>query len=84
MSAIKHLLRLRRPDLVLTGINSGGHVDEDPRGKPYYWIGPVREDGVAESGTDLAAINEKRVSVTPIYMNLSNFPVLASLKRVFG
>ena len=41
------------------------------------------EDGIAEPGTDLAAINEKRVSVTPIYLNLTNIPVLASLKRVF-
>jgi 5'-nucleotidase len=56
----------------------------DPRGRPYYWIGPVREDGVAEPGTDLAAINQKQVSVTPIYLNLTNIPVLASLKKVFG
>jgi 5'-nucleotidase len=56
----------------------------DPRGKPYYWIGPVREDGVTEPGTDLAAVNEKQVSVTPIYLNLTNVPVLASLKKVFG
>lgn len=56
----------------------------DPRGRPYYWIGPVREDGTAEPGTDLAAINEKQVSVTPIYLNLTNVPVLASLKKVFG
>jgi broad specificity polyphosphatase/5'/3'-nucleotidase SurE len=56
----------------------------DPRGRPYYWIGPVREDGFAQPGTDLAAINEKQVSVTPIYLNLTNVPVLASLKKVFG
>jgi 5'-nucleotidase len=55
----------------------------DPRGRPYYWIGPVREDGVAEPGTDLAAINDKQVSVTPIYLNLTNTPVLASLKKAF-
>jgi 5'-nucleotidase len=55
----------------------------DPRGRPYYWIGPVREDGVAEPGTDLAAINESLVSVTPIYLNLTNIPVLGSLKKVF-
>jgi 5'-nucleotidase len=55
----------------------------DPRGRPYYWIGPVREDGFAEPGTDLAAINEKQVSVTPIYLNLTNVPVLDSLKKVF-
>jgi 5'-nucleotidase len=178
MLAVKHLLRERRPDLVLSGINGGGNVGEDltysgtvaaameatlldipaialsqhfvdgapihwqtaerfapdvirrltelpwpehtlinvnfpaaapravrgiavtsqgkraiadnlterfdPRGRPYYWIGPVREDGVAEPGTDLAAINENRVSVTPIYLNLTNIPVLASLKKVFA
>jgi|SRR5215469_1970303 len=56
----------------------------DPRGRPYYWIGPVREDGAAEPGTDLAAINANQVSVTPIYLNLTHVPVLASLKRVFG
>lgn len=178
MLAVKHLLRERRPDLVLSGVNGGGNVGEDltysgtvaaameatlldipaialsqhfldgegipwrtaarfapevirrlselpwpehtlinvnfpaaepqavrgiavtsqgkraiadnlterfdPRGRPYYWIGPVREDGIAEPGTDLAAINEKQVSVTPIYLNLTSVPVLASLKKVFG
>ena len=176
MLAVKHLLRDRRPDLVLSGINAGGNVGEDltysgtvaaameatllgipaialsqhyldgepipwptaerfapevirrltalpwpehtlininfpfagpqevrgiavtsqgkraiadnlterfdPRGRPYYWIGPVREEGAAEPGTDLAAINDKLVSVTPIYLNLTNVPVLASLKKV--
>ncbi len=178
MLAVKHLLRERRPDLILSGINAGGNVGEDltysgtvaaameatlldipaialsqhyldgkpipwqtaarfasevisrltqlpwpehtlinvnfpfaapedvrgiavtsqgkraiadnlterldPRGRPYYWIGPVREDGLAEPGTDLAAINDKQVSVTPIYLNLTHMPVLASLKKVFG
>jgi 5'-nucleotidase len=54
------------------------------RGQPYYWIGPIREDGVAEPGTDLAAISKKQVSITPIYLDLTNLPVLASLKKVFG
>jgi 5'-nucleotidase len=56
----------------------------DPHGRAYYWIGPVARTGVAEPGTDLAAINEKRISVTPIYLNLTNIPVLASLKEVFA
>jgi len=29
MLAIKHLLRDRRPDLVLSGVNAGGNVGED-------------------------------------------------------
>jgi 5'-nucleotidase len=55
----------------------------DPRGRPYYWIGPMRENGNAEPGTDLAAISDRQVSVTPIYLDLTNIPVLAALKKVF-
>src|SRR6266513_2408053 len=51
----------------------------DPRGRPYYWIGPVREAGEAEPGTDVAALAADRVSITPIYLNLTNVPVLAAL-----
>lgn len=56
----------------------------DPRGRPYYWIGPVRENGDGEPGTDLAAIAERRVSVTPIHLDLTDRSVLVALKKVFG
>ncbi len=55
----------------------------DPRGRPYYWIGPIREEGEAEPGTDVAALSGNKVSITPIYLNLTNVPVLAALRRVF-
>ena len=55
----------------------------DPRGRPYYWIGPVREAGGAEPGTDVAALTEHKVSITPIYLDLTNVPVLAALRKVF-
>ncbi len=55
----------------------------DPRGRPYYWIGPVREDGGAAPGTDVAAIGAHKVSITPIYLDLTNVPVLAALRKVF-
>ncbi|HEX3537778.1 MAG TPA: 5'/3'-nucleotidase SurE [Stellaceae bacterium] len=55
----------------------------DPRGKPYYWIGPARETGEAEPGTDVAAVADGCVSITPIYLDLTNIPVLASLKKLF-
>src|SRR6266436_9875245 len=32
----------------------------DPRGRPYYWIGPTREEGEAEPGTDVAALAGNR------------------------
>jgi 5'-nucleotidase len=55
----------------------------DPRGRPYYWIGQIREAGGAEPGTDVAALAERKVSITPIYLDLTNVPVLAALRQVF-
>jgi 5'-nucleotidase len=55
----------------------------DPRGQRYYWIGPVREEGGAEPGTDVAAVGDNKVSITPIYLDLTNVPVLAALRSVF-
>ena len=56
----------------------------DPHGRPYFWIGPVREAGGAEPGTDVAALRENKVSITPIHLDLTNVPVLAELRRVFA
>lgn len=55
----------------------------DPRGRPYYWIGQIRETGGAEPGTDVAALGANRVSITPIYLDLTNVPVLAALRELF-
>lgn len=53
------------------------HVD--PRGKPYYWIGELREGFRAEGGTDFEAIDEGYVSVTPMRSDLTNHHVLGHL-----
>jgi 5'-nucleotidase len=55
----------------------------DPRGRPFFWIGAVREAGGAEPGTDVCALLDNKVSITPIYLDLTNVPVLASLRKVF-
>ncbi len=55
----------------------------DPRGRPYYWIGSLRSDAVAKPGTDLAAVEGRRISVTPIHLDLTHQPTLKSLKQVF-
>jgi 5'-nucleotidase len=53
----------------------------DPRGRHYYWIGPARPNGEAEPGTDLAALADNRVSITPVHLNLTNVPVVAALRE---
>ncbi len=52
----------------------------DPRGKPYYWIGEVRDGFRAEGGTDFEAIDEGYVSVTPMRSDLTNHSAIAGLK----
>lgn len=53
----------------------------DPRGKPYYWIGEVRNGFHAGGGTDFEAIDEGFVSVTPMRSDLTNHPAIALLKN---
>jgi len=53
----------------------------DPRGKPYYWIGEVREGFRAEGGTDFEAIDEGYVSVTPMRSDLTNHAAIELLKN---
>lgn len=61
-------------------------VDErmDGRGNPYYWIGFERERGNPPAGTDIAAVFNKRISITPLHMNLTQLDTLAKLREIFG
>ena len=52
----------------------------DPRGKPYYWIGEVRQGFRAEGGTDFEAVDEGYVSVTPMRSDLTNYPAIKILE----
>ena len=52
----------------------------DPRGKPYYWIGEVRDGFRAEGGTDFEAVEEGFVSVTPMRSDLTNYPAIELLE----
>jgi 5'-nucleotidase len=57
----------------------------DPRGRPYYWIGPMREEDAQQSppDTDFGAIGEGKVSLTPINLDLTNFRAFDALKQAF-
>jgi 5'-nucleotidase len=56
----------------------------DPRGRPYYWIGPLRETGNGVAGTDITEITNGRITVTPILLDLTNASALAALRKVFA
>jgi 5'-nucleotidase len=46
---------------------------EDPRGRPYYWIGGDAPTGVPEEGTDIGAVSAGYVSITPISLDLTAY-----------
>jgi len=54
---------------------------EDPRGRPYYWIGGEAPTGVPESGTDFGALGEGYVSITPLQLDLTAHELLESLQN---
>jgi len=51
----------------------------DPRGRPYYWIGGDAPTGVPERGTDVGALAEGFVSVTPLQLDLTAYHTLPDL-----
>lgn len=55
----------------------------DPHGEKHYWIGggkPYWEHG---EDTDIQAVQESYVSVTPIHLDLTNYEALTFLKERF-
>lgn len=64
-------------------VNDQLHRRVDPRGRPYYWVGPLNDaDGVAPD-TDLAVLSDGSISVTPLHLDLTHRPTMESLKQVF-
>jgi len=55
----------------------------DPRGRPYYWIGGAHVDTHAD-GTDLTAVAEGWVSITPLHLDLTDYRALSELERRVG
>lgn len=51
----------------------------DPRSKPYYWIGGDAPTGVPERGTDVGALAEGFVSVTPLQLDLTAYHTFTDL-----
>lgn len=56
----------------------------DPRGQRYYWFGLDAIEHTPDHGTDLEAIGEGYVSVTPLQLDLTHHASLAGLAQRFG
>ncbi len=55
----------------------------DGRGIPYFWIAFTRgEQATASHGTDLAGIADKRITVTPLRLDMTDEPFMTRLAQV--
>ena len=51
----------------------------DPHGNPIYWVGPPGAEADAGPGTDFYAIRQRRVSVTPLHVDLTRHATLTQV-----
>ena len=56
----------------------------DLRGRDYYWMGFKGQRSAPPAGTDLAAIGEGRISVTPLHIDLTHRETVHALKGALG
>jgi 5'-nucleotidase len=52
---------------------------KDPRGRSYYWIGGDAPSGIPEDGSDIGALAEGSVSISPLGLDLTAYPVMVEL-----
>jgi 5'-nucleotidase len=75
-----------RPDEHPTGIKivrqcTNAWIDsyeerKDPRGRSYFWHNTLFRLGDTEEDTDVAALRENYITVTPLQFDLTHFPML--------
>lgn len=56
----------------------------DPRGRPYYWIGAGPPEWDEDEDSDISAIRAGLATVTPVHLDLTNYPVLRRMAEWEG
>ena len=56
----------------------------DPRGRPYYWFGLEDVEHTLDHGTDLEAVGEGYVSVTPLQVDLTHHASIGALAESYA
>lgn len=58
------------------------HLKNDPKGKPYYWIGGDR-DNAAPEHTDIHALEQDFITITPLHLDMTDYKTLSTFKEKF-
>lgn len=53
--------------------------EQDPRGRPIYWVGPPSMAADAGPGTDFYAVSQNCVSITPLHLDMTHYKVFEQL-----
>ncbi|RPI58759.1 MAG: 5'/3'-nucleotidase SurE [Chloroflexi bacterium] len=53
---------------------------KDPRQRPYYWIGGEPPSGHLDEGTDIWAVSQGYVSITPIHLDMTAHELIPRLE----
>ncbi|WP_126172983.1 5'/3'-nucleotidase SurE [Altericroceibacterium xinjiangense] len=56
----------------------------DPRGRPYYWFGLHDIEHTLDHGTDLEAVSDGYISVTPLHVDLTHYASLDAVAERFS
>ena len=56
---------------------------KDGRGNPYHWISFQRGNFTPGAGTDLEALEQNQISITPIKLDFTDHPTVTSLAAAF-
>jgi 5'-nucleotidase len=56
----------------------------DGRGNPYYWIAFEKRRFTPGNGTDLWAIENRRIAITPLRLDMTDEPMLSRYAQAFG
>ena len=59
-------------------------MQQDPRGRPIYWIGPPGEAEDDGPGTDFNAVRDGFISITPIQVDLTRYQALEKISGCVG
>ena len=56
----------------------------DAVGRKYLWIGDFTSDNPVGHGTDLSAVRERAIAVTPLHLDLTHRGMVRRLTEAFG
>ena len=59
------------------------HNRKDPRGKEYFWVGGVFQICGDHTNTDLEALSNNKVSITPLHLDLTDYEMMKKMSDWF-